>query len=212
MERAPMNSHAPTRQRQQGVVLLIALIALVAMTLAAIGLVRSIDTGSLVAGNIGFRQSAVATADSGVEAARAWIVSQLDTGALYADVPAQGYYSTRQDGVDITGNATTSAADGIDWDGSDASQPVKAFNAGALDATGAQVSYVINRLCTVPGDNNASNQDCAVSYAAAQGSTQRTVSIPDQPLQGVPNYFYRITVRVAGPRNTVSYVQALILL
>ena len=55
-------------RRQRGVVLLIALIVLVAMTLAGIGMMRSIDSGTLVSGNIGFREAAVATADTGVEA------------------------------------------------------------------------------------------------------------------------------------------------
>ena len=51
-------------RRERGVVLLIALIVLVAMTLAGIGMMRSIDTGTMVSGNIGFRQAAVATGDS----------------------------------------------------------------------------------------------------------------------------------------------------
>jgi type IV pilus assembly protein PilX len=204
-------SRSPVKSRQHGVVLLIALIALVAMTLAAIGLVRSIDTGTMVAGNIGFRQSAVATADAGIETARTWIVSQLNLPTLNGDLPARGYYSTRQDNLDITGNRTSGGTDGVDWGGSDPSQPVKAFDAGLLDATGAHVYYLINRMCTRPGAYNVSSQDCAVSYGAGQGSTQRTVDTPDQPVFGVPYYFYRITVRVDGPKNTSSYVQALVL-
>jgi hypothetical protein len=200
-----------SRSRQQGVILLIALIALVAMTLAALGLVRSIDTGTLVAGNIGFRQSAVATADAGVEAARAFIVANLNSGALLADNPAQGYYSTRQDSLDITGNRTAGGTDGVDWGGSDPSQPVKAFDAGVLDATGAHVYYLIHRLCSNPGAYNANPQDCVVQTAVGQGSTKRLVDVPDQPFSGIPFYSYRVTVRVNGPKNTVSYVQALIL-
>ena len=44
---------------QKGVVLFFALIALVAMSLAAAALVRSVDSGVLVAGNLAFKQSAI---------------------------------------------------------------------------------------------------------------------------------------------------------
>ena len=43
--------------KQRGVVLFIALIALVAMSLAAVALVRSVDTATIIAGNLAFKQS-----------------------------------------------------------------------------------------------------------------------------------------------------------
>ncbi len=55
--------------RQKGVVLLITLIMLVAMTLAAIALMRSVDTSNLVAGNMAFEQSSLNVADLGTEQA-----------------------------------------------------------------------------------------------------------------------------------------------
>ena len=63
------------RRAQQGVVLFIALIILVAMTLAGIALMRSVDTNVLIAGNLAFRQANTMYADTGVEAARAWFPS-----------------------------------------------------------------------------------------------------------------------------------------
>ena len=83
------NSRSSLPRRQQGVVLLIALIVLVAMTLAGIGMMRSIDTGTMVAGNIGFRQSAVATGDGGIEQAITWLVANADRGLPFADGPAR---------------------------------------------------------------------------------------------------------------------------
>ncbi|MEJ7807583.1 MAG: hypothetical protein WKG03_16870, partial [Telluria sp.] len=58
---------APLRQR--GVVLLMALIALVALTLAGLAMVRSVDTGNVIAGNMAFRQAAMQQVDVGIEAA-----------------------------------------------------------------------------------------------------------------------------------------------
>src|SRR5471032_278355 len=104
-------------RRQRGVVLLIALIVLVAMTLAGIGMMRSIDAGTLVAGNIGFREAAVATADTGVEAARTWLLA--NSTSLNTDNTTAGYYSTRQDSLDFTGNRTEGGTDGVNWGGSD---------------------------------------------------------------------------------------------
>lgn len=53
-------------QYQRGVVLLIALIVLVAMTLAGIGMMRSIDTTTLIAGNVAFKQTTIQAGDRGI--------------------------------------------------------------------------------------------------------------------------------------------------
>jgi Tfp pilus assembly protein PilX len=203
-------AHRASPRGEEGVVLIIALIVLVAMTLAGIGMVRSLDTGTLVAGNIGFRQSAVATADSGIEAARTWLLANRNT--LDSDQPGVGYYSTRQDNLDITGNSTGGGTDGVDWGGSDPAQPVKAFSAGTLDATGAPVYYIINRLCSIPGSINAPGQSCAYSQASGLGSTQQVADYSSYGLAVKNLVYYRITARVNGPKNTVSYVQAVILI
>ena len=76
--RLRLAARAP-RARQEGVVLMIALIVLVAMTLAGIGIIRSIDTATMVANNIGFRQIAVASGDAGIEAARIWLINNSTT-------------------------------------------------------------------------------------------------------------------------------------
>jgi Tfp pilus assembly protein PilX len=57
------NASPPHKQR--GVVLLIALIMLVAMTLAGIGMMRSVDTGSVIAGNLAFKQATLNASDTG---------------------------------------------------------------------------------------------------------------------------------------------------
>jgi type IV pilus assembly protein PilX len=197
-------------RRQGGVVLLIALIVLVAMTLAGIGMMRSIDAGTLVAGNIGFREAAVATADSGVEAARTWLEANINS--LNSDNPAMGYYSTRQDSLDFTGNMTEGGHDGVNWGGSDPTQTVSAFTLGTVDTSTNTVYYIINRLCAIPGTVNAVGQTCAYSVQNQTGSTQSSPTYSSFGLSTAIAAYYRITVRVNGPKNTVSYVQALILL
>lgn len=55
--------------KQRGVVLFFALIALVAMSLAAVALIRSVDTSTLIAGNLAFKQATKNSAEAGIEAA-----------------------------------------------------------------------------------------------------------------------------------------------
>jgi hypothetical protein len=72
MEQASMKTHQPsTIGRQRGVVLFIALIVMVAMSLAAIALIRSVDTTNILIGNLAFRQSSILPANMAVEQAAA---------------------------------------------------------------------------------------------------------------------------------------------
>ena len=73
---------APMGRRQQGVVLFIALIVLVAMTLAGLAIMRSVDTGNLVSGNVAFRQAALSSGDRGIDTAFTWLKSNVTTGVL----------------------------------------------------------------------------------------------------------------------------------
>ena len=59
----------PRRARQGGTALFIALIMLVAMSIAAVSLVRSVDTTVTIAGNLAFQQAALQAADYGIEEA-----------------------------------------------------------------------------------------------------------------------------------------------
>ena len=73
----PRKSGVVTRRvRQTGVVLVMALIALVAITLAALSLVRSIDTGVMIAGNQAFKESCLGASDVAIESASKWLSAQ----------------------------------------------------------------------------------------------------------------------------------------
>lgn len=210
LQRSPRLGKGIGAARERGVVLLIALIVLVAMTLAGLGMMRSIDTGTIVAGNIGFREAAVATGDSGIESARTWLIANL--ASLDNDQPAAGYYSTRQDSLDITGNRTEGGLDGVNWGGSDPSQPVSAFTLGAVDSSGNTVYYLIHRLCSMPGSINGAGQSCATVGISTIGSTQNAPDYSSYALSIQNQVYYRVTARVNGPKNTVSYVQAVLLM
>src|SRR5437879_8142407 len=84
----------PRRRRQRGVTLFIALIVLVAMTMAAVAMMRPVDTATVVAGNIGFRQSAGNAADQGVQAAYAWLGANVGGAGVSSDNAPSGYFSS----------------------------------------------------------------------------------------------------------------------
>ncbi|GGI54803.1 pilus assembly PilX family protein [Oxalicibacterium solurbis] len=205
-------------KRQQGVVLLIALIVLVAMTLAGIALVRSVDTGNLAAGNLAFRQGASLAADDGIEAGITWLSGQQGGGnSLKDDQAGNGYYATSQDALDVTNKTITSAA--VDWDHNSCkdldvtnciqpSASVEVKDDGVVLYT---YSYIIHRLCSKPLGYNDKDNSC-VTY---QGSDDKSPSrdapqAGDTRFAGEPVPYYRITTRVLGPRNTTSFVQAVV--
>ena len=194
MNRAAMLS----RRAQRGAVLFIALIVLVAMSLAGLALMRGVDTGALIASNLAFKQSATAAGDEGIEAARGWLLSNSGP-TLYTDIPGSAYYSTMQTNVDLIGSDPTKPD--FDWSTAVSLAP---------DAAGNTVSYVIQRLCELPGDPASVNCIRATGSTSSSSGTKGAVSYGGYAISVPTGAFYRITVRVQGPRKTLSFVQATI--
>jgi type IV pilus assembly protein PilX len=203
----PAGAHRLPRA-QQGVILIITLIILAAMTLASLAMLNSVDTSTSIAGNVSFKQSATNSADKAIDAAGVFLtVSKQNTES---DSPSSGYYATSQDNFDITGNKTPGdTSDDLDWTGA-------GIVTMAKDGAGNTVSYRINRMCDATGALNAAT--CAVkitetgSKPPSLGIVQPT-STYQQRAGGntqVMSGYYRITMRIAGPRNNVSYVQTVV--
>jgi type IV pilus assembly protein PilX len=213
------------KRAQQGVVLFIALIVLVAMSLAGVALLRSVDTNVLIAGNLAFRQGATMAGDWGVEDARKLLdrnsrdpITNTPLTILNSDTPVLAqlagipnppwpnttYYATWQQNLDLTGNTSTTADD-FDWSGA---------RSMGTDAGGNQVSYVVHRLCEQAIGSGDAGNNCVRSTggsgAASDDGTKGVVSYGGTALPGTSTVYYRVTVRIVGPRNTVSYVQAIL--
>lgn len=197
-------------KKQRGLSLLIAMIVLVVMLIAAASLIRSVDTGILTAGNLAFRQSATHAADAGIETARTWLLA--NTANLTADNANAGYYATEQSGLDLTGNSTVAnGSDDLNWSGTQATKPF-CIN-GAI--AGNTVCYIIHRMCGAAGALNAA--DCTTKPGTRGGSSlgglRQMTTYQQGSWSSVTTYgYYRITVRVAGPRNNVSFVQAFVVI
>lgn len=258
--RQPKLCRAPgLAMKQRGVVLFFTLIALVVMSLAAVALIRSVDTSTMIAGNLAFRQSATSSGDSGIEAAIAWLSAaqstmQANNLVVYQNAthifnktggasgftmvnpsgpiagPAAngaaccqnaGYYSNADATLSLT-NPNPSSGTGIQWTNADSTLVQVDSSGNTVDASGNTIRYVVQRMCrtanTIPGDIETSSPPvtgCLFASAAVNSSSQ-AVENATQVCQGAGcakgghTALMRITVKVTGPKNTVSYVQAIV--
>ena len=202
---------------ERGVVLFIALLVMVALSLAGIALIRSADTATIVAGNLSFTQAATNAVDRSIEQA---IEALFDPVAVLAnsnpvisrnqklaDMPAQNYYACVQDDVGgciLPNNAIPEIPKVLKTRANFAGA---GLNAGLVpdDAAGNKSFYVIERMCV--GGGAAVGTNCNLSSLAlgADAGTQHY-----EGLVRPGDAFYRVTVRVEGPRNTVAYAQAIL--
>ena len=174
-------------RRQRGVVLFIALIVLVAMTMAGIAIMRSVDTGNLISGNVAFKQGTLQAGDYGVNAAIKYLETNAFTGQLDNDKPAEAYFSV--------------AAEPPDWNADAVWQDAKTVG---TDAAGNTVIYRIDRLCENPGAPGGVN--CA-KIQKTGGEAGNSQGIGGAAFQAQPMVLYRVSTRVSGPRDTTSIIQ-----
>lgn len=217
--------HCKSKQ-QQGIILILALIMLIALTLGGLALFRQTTTGILIANNLTFKRSTLTVADRGIEFARNWLQttssassSTLNTGsASNGYYPAWCYTQTVQT-VDCKPAASTGAATSefnpqtFDWDISHVVQVT------ADDGNGNDIRFVIHRLCRIAGsigdtvtDTGSGLSipvDCVTSNAQGSGGSQGSTSYGGANFTSTSLVYYRVTTRVLGPRNTVAYSQVL---
>ncbi len=216
-----LNANRTTRQR--GVVLFIALIALVAMSLAAVALIRSVDTSTLVAGNLAFKQAATTSGDSGPEGAIIWLMNTANAAtsdpwtdpahSFNNDNISAGYYSSINTAVplDLFADATwatniTAPATGTSYDATGKEY----FDTAHTKPTGNTVRYLIQRMCRTP-NQVLSEGECLFSDTSEDNRSKRVLNYGEagganSSIAGSP--IYRITARIVGPKNTISHIQA----
>lgn len=193
----PARANGP-RRAQRGLVLFIALIVLVAMTLAGIALMRSVDTALVVAGNMAFKQSTISVADRGTQEAAAWLVANSSGQGLHNDNPGAGYSASIPPGLPEP-----------DWFDINSWANSFVVNSGTPDAAGNVVRYVVHRLCNAPGNPNST--PCALYFGTSIAATGGSMAVGAPVFQGTPQLYYRVTTRVDGPRDTVSVIQSTVL-
>jgi len=196
--------------RQDGVVLVIVLIVLVSMMFAGMAMMRSVNTATLVAGNMAYRKGAAHQGDTGIEAAIVWLEAN-GTGTTLQSNQSHGYFaalsnppsgktwdywwSTSLDTTPVTRPVATAVGSGQVW-------TLPSTVNGAYT-----VSYVIHRMCQAAGPSVTSN--CANSPATNSSSAGNSMTSIGYPFTSTTQIYYRITSRTEGPHNTVTYAQAM---
>lgn len=183
-----------SKQKQKGLVLFVALIALVAMSLAAAALVRSVDSGVLVAGNLAFKQSAIMSAETGISDAYKYINDNLSS----LNSSSTGYFAIFDDTKNLKSNST--------WGGSNS------FLVASDSITGNETRYILQRMCWVNGAPDATPNNCLSGDGSKAASSQAGGNYATEGAGSgsATSVVYRVTVRVTGPKNTKSYLQAFI--
>lgn len=198
--------------KQRGVVLFFTLIALLAMSLAAVALIRSVDTSTLIAGNLAFKQAATTSGDAGIETAVNWLAAtQAANNALNVLTDPThpfnvtnlavnpGYHSNADPALSLTADAPWSDTRSV---------------LVGTDASGNTTRYIIQRMCR-NANQPIQTANCLFSSAIVDKNGQ-SIPLPQDictgagcPVAGQTPQM-RITARTTGPKNTVSYIQAFV--
>ena len=210
MKALARNPFPRRRTRERGAALLIALVVLVALTMAGIAMMRSVDTATLVAGNIGFRQSTINAADQGIQVAYGYIFPRMATLATQStDDAANGYtgitpLGEAPDWYLTAGNAGWTNA--VSCNGGTPATACNTFGTGgtAADLAGNRITYVIHRLCDNTGTVCGQTPGNPSTGGGGINMSDPNFFVPP------PSQHFRVTVRVNGPRNSVAYVQTLV--
>lgn len=224
--------------RQQGFVLVLALVIMVVITLSAVAMIATLRGGVSASGNVAFRQAATRAADVAVESGFQWISTQLTASASSlnsnsASATGNGsrYYATFlgldsfDSGCAKDSTATVFTPQNYRFNTLDAAGlpiPVNGSDglpcAGTLGSSpsGYGLFYVIHRMAQTVG-TNCPGAGCATpSIAPASGASPGCSFDASSPLYcGVTSTvnnlaYYRVTVKVVGPRQNTRYIQTLV--
>ena len=183
---------------ERGIVLMLALIVLVAIGLATVGLMRTVDASNAASGNLAYKDWAAHAAERGI--ARA--ISDFDASGAAA-LAVIGVLDADQANANYSAVSLAANSQGV---------PNILVNRSIFDSTytstltrivfptGERMRYVVERLCSQPGP--AMEASCV-----AVGESERGGSQPSQKTGADFMPLYRITVRVDGARNTLHFTQ-----
>ncbi len=208
------------QHKQQGSILVVTIVIVLMMMIASIGLMRSVESGNVAAANIAMAQNNQLVADWGVERGFEWLYNNRTN--LDNSNASNGYYAIHT----VAGGFLSDAnwLDASKWAGA------KVYNSSSSPAppAGYTVRVIINRMCENVGAVNASGQSCSKGATTQSSSGNSKVKIGNAEygmsssvesggsgaggvVYTVPgNVYYRVTVRVEGPRNSLSVVQSML--
>jgi Tfp pilus assembly protein PilX len=180
----PPRSAGPAAQR--GASLVVVLVLLMVMLLGGLSLARMTEVGALVAGNVSLKERALQASEMGVNEAFQAVQALVNNNANVGT-----WYFAQQRAVDGHGMPT-----GIDW----ATAAVIAGDSGPFE-----VRYIVDRMCVVLDVDDPETQ-CLLK----QGENEGSATYPPEPIDPLAGTQFRITVRITGPKEIRTFVQALV--
>ncbi len=216
-----MTHRSPIHQR--GMSLIFALLALLALSLGAVALVRSVDSGTTVLGNLGFKQETVASTERATQAAIEWL--SANSASLDANDTNNGYYASAYDNLDATGQLSGSSTRVlVDWNGDTCAYatgdvsgkctlaPRTAVTAGSTEPV--TLRYAIFRLCSTAGSPTATGNSCAAPANSGAGVASDKGSLdaskPTRLTGTTQGTYYRVVVQAVGARSTSSITETIV--
>jgi hypothetical protein len=198
-----------SRRRQSGIIMVVTLIALAVLLLGGVALMRSSDTSSALAGQLGFRRD---LKNQG-ERAMSMALTALKSGSLSSSGArltslATSNYSAVQ--LDTNANGIP-----IDLLKSDSDFKKAGYTINIADSSssadnahsGVTARYLIDRLCLATGTVDAAS--CSKTDVLIQNNGQDSnAQKADTSFRSVNLVVYRISVRVDGPRGTQAFFQS----
>lgn len=213
----PTVPYRPLPAQQDGVVLVLALIVLVAMMLAGIGMMRSVDTVNLIAGNMAFKQTTIHAGDRGISDGYNLLITKAtadkselsNSGDMWA-TPNSWYLASTSSACEVLNNCPAGQTpwwqQEANWAGAPSIAIVDANNRPV-----ATVSYLVHRMCTTPGLGTSDPGNTCQTFEETGSAAGGSKSVGSVVFTS-SSVFYRVTSRSVGPRNTVSFSQALVLI
>jgi Tfp pilus assembly protein PilX len=207
------------RQSSRGVVLLTTMLILVVVLLGAVALVRSFDTSLTMAGNLSFKRDLAQQSELAAET----ILSQFRSGG---PMETRATRQISNAGVGYSAAVQPNNLMGFPQILLANSDPNAAWPAGVgtIDAgRGVKLAYVVDRLCSEPGDEQVLGSDKCVTAGDGGPPTGGSSSLWRRAEQGssvaaggagaglagavTQTIVYRISIRAFGPRGTESFFQ-----
>jgi Tfp pilus assembly protein PilX len=187
---------SPAPRRQRGMVLVVVLAVLAITVLAGMSVIRSADTGNVIAGNFSFQQGAGQASDRALTDALTVIANRVAGGGGNAAVANQ-YLPVRDGTVNSLGVPAS-----ISWASVPCVDEKGALIADCAAETGNyRVQYAVERLCSsVPTLADITDIRAKCEYEPSDTAlTATSISLR-----------YRVLIRVRGPRGTERWFEAVV--
>lgn len=197
---ASSNTLQPISSGEAGATLLVAMVVLLALTVAGITAMYLARSDTEISGNLRFREQALQGTEFAASAARTWLVSQkasLDANSPSAATTSMPTAATTSENFLYPVGTTASA---IDWNDSNAHEVVTS-PAGLAQI---QLKYaIVTPFTAAENTSTTAPTTSPIDVPEPQGNSAE----PGEPIPTRPYYFYRIITRAEGTKNTVAMTE-----